>query len=329
MRRFLILVMACAIGLSVSAQKKRIAITSTGENLNALTQVTDNEYPCITPFGGDNGQNLYYAVCEKGKYYNIFKKENAFAAASIQKTSGNNKNISPCFCPATDKIAFKCQNEGMSTSDIFMMSNTKGKALSQITETSNAYEGNPCFSKDGSVIYYDKQSYTAFKKFNFFSSLFGLGEDVTIVEKSEIWMKNLKTGENVLLGSGYQPQVSPDGTKLAFVKYSSDAKSCGIWVMDIDGTNPVQLTDSKKGYAFYPRWSPDGTHIIFQSTKKDKKDADIYVIDIDGNNLVQLTTNTSHDGTPYWTNDGYVYFVSDRGCQKGNYQIWRFRISLE
>lgn len=328
MKKLFLFILLGAVAVSGNAKKKRIAITSTGENLQALTQVTDNEYPCITPFGGNDGKNLYFAVNEDGKYYNIYMKENAFSAAVIQKTSGKNRNYSPTYCPATDKISFKCQNEGMSTSDIFMMSNSKGKALSQITETSNAYEGNPCFTKDGNIIIYDKQSYSAIKRITLWGSILGIDESV-IAEKSEIWMKNLKTGENILLGSGYQPQISPDGKKIAYVKYSGDARSCSIWTMNMDGSEPVQITDSKKGYAFYPRWSPDGKKIIFQATKKDKKDADIYVIDTDGNNLTQLTTNTSHDGTPYWTTDGYVYFVSDRGCEKGNYQIWRFKISLE
>ena len=80
-----------------------------------------------------------------------------------------------------------------------------------------------------------------------------------------------------------------------------------------------------KGYAMRPRWSPDDTRLIFGSSKKDKKDSDLYVIDVDGNNLVQLTINKSYDGQPYWTTDGYIYFVSDRGNDEGNFQIWRFK----
>ena len=96
--------------------------------------------------------------------------------------------------------------------------------------------------------------------------------------------------------------------------------------MDLDGGNQVQITDAKKGYAFNPCWSPDGKHIIFDAYKKDKKDTDLYIIDIDGNNLVQLTVNKSYDGQPYWSQDGFVYFVSDRGNKKENYQIWRFKL---
>lgn len=308
--------------------KKKFAITAGNENLTALTKVTDREEPCITPFGGDNGTNLFFAVCENKHYYNIYMKENAFSSSISQKTSGKNNNYAPFYSSKLKKIVFRCQNDGMSTSDIFMMNANQGKTLSQITETSNAYENNPCISPDGTILIYDKQSYTSYKKFSFWGSLLGLSPSYTIVESSEIWTKNLKTGENTLICNGYQPTFSPDGKKVAYVKYSGDAKSCSIWVMNVDGTEQTQLTDAKKGYAFYPRWSPDGRRIVFQSTRKDKKDADLYIINIDGDNLVQLTQNKSYDGSPYWTKDNYIYFVSDRGNAKGNYQIWRFKVDI-
>ena len=36
--------------LMSSCGSQQFAITSTGENLSALTKVTDNEEPCISPF---------------------------------------------------------------------------------------------------------------------------------------------------------------------------------------------------------------------------------------------------------------------------------------
>lgn len=315
-----------AVVVLASCGGTRFAVTTGGENLQALTKVTDGEEPSITPFGGDDGQDLYFAVQEKKKYYNIYKKENPFSNAMSQKTSGKNYNYSPTYCKVSDRIAFRCQNEGSNTSDIFMMPNTRGKALTQVTESTDAFENNPCFSKDGKWLVYDKQSYAIAKKIDL-GTLLGLGVSTKLIESSEIWMKNLETGETILMGTGYQPTFSPDGQLIAFVRYSSDAKSCNIWTMNLEGDNQVQITDAKKGYAFYPRWSPDGKKIVFQASKKEKKDADIYTVDIDGNNLTQITVNKSHDGTPYWTNDNYLYFVSNRGNKKGNYQIWRFKMN--
>lgn len=307
-----------------SCSTKQFAIASGDESLTTLTKVTDNEEPCMTPFGGDEGKALFFSAQESNKYMNIYKKENPFSNAMTQLTSGKNYNTQPVYNAATGKVAFRCKNEGSSTSDIYILTDGKGKALSQITESSDAFEENPSFSKDGSFLVYNKVSYSYYQSYaGLMGALFG--SNTVIIQNSEIWFKNLKTGENVLLGNGYQPTFSPDSKKIAFVKYSSDAKSCSIWMMDLDGSNPVQITDAKKGYAMKPCWSPDGTKIIFQSYKKDKKDVDLYVVDINGNNLKQLTKNKSYDGEPYWTTDNNIYFTSDRGGKKGNFQIWRFK----
>jgi TolB protein len=303
----------------------KFAISAGDENLSALTKVTDSEEPCVQPYGGDNGKNLFFSARSDKKYWNIYKKENAFSNAMSQKTSGKNNNTRPVYNRINDKIAFSCQNEGMSSSDIYLINASKGKTLSPITESSDAYESHPSFSKDGNLVAYDKVSYSFFKKINF-GSLFGLGETTVIVQNSEIWVKNLTTGESTLIGNGAEPSFSPVENKIAYTKYSSDAGSCSIWTMDLDGSNPVQVTDAKKGYSHNPRWSPDGKRLVFQSFKKDKKDYDLYIISSDGEKLTQITTNKSWDGEPYWSNDGYIYFTSDRGGKQGNYQIWRFKL---
>lgn len=312
-----------SVGLT-NCSGTKFAISSGDEHLSALTQITDSEEPCISPYGGDNGKNLFYAARENKKYYNIYKKENPFSSATSQKTSGKNINYAPAYNEKLDKIAFRCQNEGNTTSDIFLMPATNGKALRQITESTNAFENNPSFSQDGKFLVYDKQSYTFYTN-TFTYAFHNLNKNI-LIENSEIWLRNLETGENILLGNGYQPRISPDGKTIAYVKYSADAKSFGIWTMDMEGGNQIQITDTKKGYASNPCWSPDGSKIAFQAYKKDKKDYDIYTIGIDGGNLTQLTINKSYDGEPYWTTDGYIYFVSDRGNNRGNYQIWRFKV---
>lgn len=325
MKKVFILLASAVI--MVSCGSTQYAITSGGESLSALTKVTDNEEPCVSPYGGDNGKDLFFAACESRYYYNIYKKENPFSSALIQKTSGKNYNLSPAYNPTSDKIAFRCQLEGASTSDIYMMNNNQGKALTQVTESMNAYEDNPCFSPDGKYLVFDKTTNTYYRQVTPGSMLFGMGAtNLVIVQNSEIWMRDLQTGESILLGNGAQPAFSPDGKNIVFVKYSSDARSCSIWTMSTDGSEQVQVTDAKKGYAFHPRFSPDGKRIVFDSSRKDKRDSDIYIIDTDGNNLTQITTNNSYDGQPYWTTDGYIYFVSDRGGRTGNRQIWRFKL---
>lgn len=283
------------------------AITAGGENLSVLTKVTDGDDICTMPFGGDNNKDLFYVRKSKdGSYFytNIHRKEKALASASSEKTSGKNFNSHPSFCSANDLIVFRYYPSGSSSSDIFIMPASQGKALTQVTDSRGDWEDNPSFSPNGKLIVYDKSP---------------SGVNKT---DSEIWIKNRESGENILLGKGAQPSFSPDGKSIAYIKYTG--YDANIFTMTIDGENQVQVTDAKKGFAQTPKWSPDGKYIIFAS-KKDGKNSDIFTIRTDGELLTQLTTNESTDAQPYWSSDGYIYFTSDRGGKKGNFQIWRFK----
>lgn len=309
--------------LVLTGCSKKVFVTQTGdESFTALTRITDDEEPCMTPFGGDDGKNLYYSAVEEGQYRNLFKKENPVGKSASKRTSGKNFNTTPTYNKALDKIAFSCQNEGSRTSEICMMSNTKGNSLTYITETPSSYETNPSFSSDGTLLVYGKTTYYTGKPSTF--SLFKSGS-VNLYENSEIWMRDMTNGEDIRICRGYSPSFSPDDEWIVYANYSPQGKSCDIWKIKLDGSENIRITDAKKGYVANPRFSPDGSKIIFELYRTDKKDTDIYMVDADGNNLTQLTKNKSYDGEPYWSNDNYIYFTSDRGNKRGKYQIWRFK----
>ena len=46
------------------------------------------------------------------------------------------------------------------------------------------------------------------------------------------------------------------------------------------------------------------------------------MMSVDGSSRTQLTTNPSTDIHPVWGEDGYVYFVSNRGLLWG---VWRLK----
>src|SRR5215831_8655523 len=62
------------------------------------------------------------------------------------------------------------------------------------------------------------------------------------------------------------PQISPDGSRVAFVKVSVNDKKDGydtsIWSVPIRGDEPPRrMTDGKHDAS--PRWSPDGKWLVF------------------------------------------------------------------
>jgi Tol biopolymer transport system component len=112
------------------------------------------------------------------------------------------------------------------------------------------------------------------------------------------------------------PQLSPDGSKIAFE--SARSASGEIWICDRDGTNALQLT-FLGGYSGTPRWSPDGRSIAFDFSTEGQPD--IYALGVAGGLPRRLTPEASFDAVPSWSGDGrWVYFGSNR---TGSFQVWK------
>jgi Tol biopolymer transport system component len=107
--------------------------------------------------------------------------------------------------------------------------------------------------------------------------------------------------------------ISPDGKRVAFVR--NIGGNYDIWMQDIDGSDLVQLTDSKYG-EFEPAWSPDGKRIAFVSNRDSKGEVletSIYVVDVQGGHVQRLTNaKSATDGGPAWKDEHTVIFHSNR-----------------
>ena len=78
-----------------------------------------------------------------------------------------------------------------------------------------------------------------------------------------------------------------------------------IFVMNADGSQPVNLTKTPNVHEHYPQVSPDGTRICFSVDDGEGRDAvrSLYVMDIDGKNRKKLA---DHAREPFWRRDGKV-----------------------
>jgi dipeptidyl aminopeptidase/acylaminoacyl peptidase len=105
------------------------------------------------------------------------------------------------------------------------------------------------------------------------------------------------------------PQISPDGTQVAFVRVSVNKKKEGydtaVWVAPADGSEPPRAFTS--GQDLNPRWSPDGTQLAFnRSVEKDGKPqpAQLWLISRRGGEARALTDLPKGAGAAAWSPDG-------------------------
>jgi Tol biopolymer transport system component/DNA-binding winged helix-turn-helix (wHTH) protein len=103
------------------------------------------------------------------------------------------------------------------------------------------------------------------------------------------------------------PQFSPDGRHLAFI--SGRSGKAALWISDVGGAHPRQLSHFDEYVTGFPRWSPDGTRIAFHTSARNQERT-IYTVDPRGGTPVKLGAGCCPTG---WSADARYLYVGDLG----------------
>jgi Tol biopolymer transport system component len=163
----------------------------------------------------------------------------------------------------------------------------------QVNLTNNrAHDLHPAWSKDGSRI--------------IFSSNRGNAD----VDDYDIYEMRADGSETKQITSG--PEIdtyaswSPDGTKIVTRRVIDGDNE--VYVMDADGSDPVNITNEPMKYDGWPVWSPDGTRVAYAGGGPDRGNRYIFLVNPDGSGRVQLTFpwvgEHCYDTQPCFSPDG-------------------------
>lgn len=213
--------------------------------------------------------------------------------------------------------------------------NSDGTGLTPLTDytAADTFAFNPQGSPDGSKVVYSSQG--AFDGTNAPNA--GMTSNIWTVNADGIGATALT---QLLNASSFDPQWSPDGTKIVFdsgrALNGTDAANANntfnIWVMNADGGNLQPLTQltAANANAVEPEWSPDGAKIVYRSRQAlDGSDAvntnnvpNIWVVNADGSGetpLTELTGTGAFVVDPDWSPDGAkIAFRANRAVDGSN-----------
>ena len=94
------------------------------------------------------------------------------------------------------------------------------------------------------------------------------------------------------LPSVSDPQPSPDGKWISYtlttIDSLKDSRNADVWMISIDGSQDIQLTNSPDGES-RARWSPDGRNLSFLSSRQESKGSQVWLMDRRGGEGRRLT----------------------------------------
>jgi Tol biopolymer transport system component len=240
-------------------------------------------YVTWTPDGDWLTFSSWTAPDYKGDLYNL-RVDNIRLVNLTESTSEERYGR---WSPDGSQLVFEAQRDSEDV-DIWTM-NADGSEQTNITNA-DSWDFEPAWSPDGRLIAFTTNR-----------------EDIT-----QIWLMSPDGSNliNITPESAHHGQAawSPDGSRIAYARCIAPAacnyeEAAGtddnwdIWVMDHDGSNNVQLTDSPMS-DLAPTWSPDGTQIAFVSYRDGN--AEIYVMNADGSGQVNVSNNPAEDYGPAW-----------------------------
>lgn len=244
-----------------------------------------------------DAQWLAFASTDLSHDADIFMKH-ATAPSLVQKSFHPTQEQFPRFSADGHHLAFASDRSG--NWDVYVMDVAVNGAVRQVTD-GPADDIAPSWSRDGRRIAYSSRAPDG---------------------EWEIWIANLDNAQLTRIGPGLFPRWSPMDDRIVFQRARQRADTWyGVYCVQADGNNVVEIVGSSEWAAIDPCWSPDGAWIAFASVYRSpaaRADGrkmtgdDIWIVRPDGTSLTQVTVDAAPEWNPCWGTNGRIYFTAFR-----------------
>jgi TolB protein len=182
----------------------------------------------------------------------------------------------------TGHIVFTCQLFKVQAMDQICIMNADGSGMRRLTTDNTRRHAYASLAPDGQSIVY-----SSFREQNVY--------EIYSLDLNDSSVDQLTDQMGVLLA----PEISPDGTAIAFARGNPSTGSMQIMLMDRNGENAGNIPQVN---GWDPTWSPDGEQILFASGVDGA--AQLFVVNRDGTGLRQVSNLPAIRGRSDWSADG-------------------------
>jgi Tol biopolymer transport system component len=277
-------------------------------NVKAVTRMTDYKgaYEADCPHVSPDGKTVLYQLREEFGNINLWTMSSESGTDKIRNTEGDYLNFYGAWSTKGDKILFSSNRTDPNPHLWEIKAFGGGGGLRRLTD-----------SREGDCYVHEAPTTNNILVYTRYQ-----------IGVPTIWTYNRTTFLSTQLRVGKQAQISPDGSKIVYSSYDEQEGRWNIWTMNMDGSQPTQLT-ANDADNITPSWHPSGKWIIFSSNKgavetklRGSNNAghvqlhnfDIWMMHVNGEHVSQLTVNGSDDDNPVFSPDGKTfYFSSNRG----------------
>ncbi len=263
-----------------------------------LIRLTDDPAHDTSPSWSPDGKRIAF-ISHRDKNAEIYVM-NADGSNQTRLTKNSASDFMPSWSPDGDKIIFVSNRD--ENVDIYIM-NPDGSDQTRLTEEPSE-DIYPSWSPDGRKI--------AFASDRVFDM------EVFVMDADGSNPVNLTNNAPVNAAVGLAPLAQSELNlneipyKIVFESYrETDGKeNWEICLIDADGSDFINLTDTPEVDELYPHASPDGSRVCFvafEGKDIESKSRNIYTMNIDGTDRVKIAENAYQ---PCWSADGkYIAYL--------------------